>query len=295
MDHVSFYRFAPVSQPDAVAEVVTTLCEAVNVLGYILIAPEGINGMVAGEPEAVTEFCAGLQADAVNEGGFNGIVFKRTRTERRPFRRLKIKVKPELVPLGVEGFDPTARLEDIAAADVPPEQWRELIAREDVLLLDNRNHFEYQIGRFSGAIDPEVSEFRSFAEYVRQQAPSWREEGKSIAMYCTGGIRCEKSSAWMQDLGLTVYQLEGGILNYFQKIPDAERDWEGECFVFDNRVTLDTKLNDCGRTYDDIPGQFPDELVHPHHRPSREGDSSPEPPTSGAGTTAVESGEQAQE
>lgn len=259
MDHVSFYRFVSVPHPEAVAEALSALCEATQVLGYIIVAAEGINGMVAGDPQAIIDFRAGLQDHAINEGGFNGIVFKRTKAERQPFRRLKIKVKPELVPLGVEGFDPTTRLDEIAAADVPPEQWRELIARDDVVLLDNRNHFEYQIGRFIGAVDPEVHEFRSFADYVREQAPTWREDGKTIAMYCTGGIRCEKSSAWMKDLGLKVFQLEGGILNYFQKISDAEKDWDGECFVFDNRVTLDTKLQDCGRTYDDIPGQFPDE------------------------------------
>lgn len=122
------------------------------------------------------------------------------------------------------------------------------------MVLDNRNSFEYEVGRFVGAVDPGVVNFRDFRAYVEANAQQWKDEGKEVAMYCTGGIRCEKSSPWMQDLGLTVHQLQGGILNYFKEMPDADTDFEGECFVFDNRVTLDTHLEDVGRDRSEIDG-----------------------------------------
>ena len=103
-------------------------------------------------------------------------------------------------------------------------------------MIDNRNSFEYRLGRFKHAIDPGVDNFRDFPGYIQAQAPKWKAAGKRVAMYCTGGLRCEKTSSWMQDMGLTVYELDGGILNYFQQMPDADKDWQGECFVFDNRI-----------------------------------------------------------
>lgn len=254
--HASFYQFAPVAAPESVADTVRDMCTRLELLGHVLVAAEGINGMVAGTAEAVQEFVDRLQSSAVNDGSFAGIAVKYTDCRRPPFKKLKVKVKAEIVPLGVADFDPTSRLAEIAAADVPPQQWRELIARKDVVLIDNRNSFEYQVGRFRGATDPEVADFRDFADYVRDHAEQWKKEGTTVAMYCTGGIRCEKSSAWMQDLGLEVRQLQGGIINYFQQIPDADADWDGECFVFDDRVTLNTSCEDTGRTLADIPGQF---------------------------------------
>lgn len=265
VNHASFYQFVPVAKPQVVADAVHELCTRLELLGHVLVAAEGINGMVAGTADAVTEFVAQLQSDAVNDGGFADLVAKRTDCDRPPFKKLKVKVKEEIVPLGVTGFDPTKRLADIAAADVPPQEWREFIARDDVVLIDNRNSFEYQVGRFRGAVDPEVTDFRDFADYVRGHADEWKASGTTVAMYCTGGIRCEKSSAWMQDLGLEVRQLQGGIINYFQQVPDADADWDGECFVFDDRVTLNTRCEDMGRTFKDIPGQFPAGTPFPAH------------------------------
>ena len=128
-----------------------------------------------------------------------------------------------------------------------------------VVLLDNRNSFEYRLGRFQNAIDPQVTNFRDFPAYVQAHLDEWKAQGKRVAMYCTGGIRCEKTSAWMADLGMPVYQLEGGILNYFREMPDAERDWQGECFVFDNRVALDTRLQETDTTLDDVYTGEPDD------------------------------------
>jgi UPF0176 protein len=121
-----------------------------------------------------------------------------------------------------------------------------------VVVLDNRNHFEYRLGHFIGAINPQVEHFRDFAQYVEQHAPEWKARGQKVAMYCTGGIRCEKTSGWMQSLGLDVAQLEGGVLQYFQSNPNAHTDWQGECFVFDNRVALDTGLKETATTDRDV-------------------------------------------
>jgi UPF0176 protein len=158
------------------------------------------------------------------------------------------------VPLGIEGVDGRRG----QAFDVSPAAWRELIARDDVVLLDNRNSFEFRLGRFRNAIDPQVTNFRDFPAYVRAHADGWKAAGKTVAMYCTGGIRCEKTSAWMADLGLPLAQLEGGILNYFAQMPDAQADWQGECFVFDNRVALDTRLQETATTLDDVYTGAPD-------------------------------------
>lgn len=258
MFHIAFYMFAPVPNPEETLEQVKTACG--DLLGNVLVAHEGLNGMLAGSAEELDAFEAAVQSPATNEGRFQGMVFKRTECVEPPFKKFKIKVKKEVVPLGVEGFDPAQRVDDIKAADVQPREWRELIARDDVILIDNRNSFEFQVGRFQGAIDPGISEFRDFTRYVNDNLDEWKDSGKTIAMYCTGGIRCEKSSAWMQDLGLEVRQLEGGILNYFQVMEDAEKDWDGECFVFDDRVTVDTKCQESGKTLRDIPDQFPLEI-----------------------------------
>jgi len=127
-----------------------------------------------------------------------------------------------------------------------------------VVVIDNRNSFEYRLGKFKSAIDPQVANFRDFPNYVEATAQAWKAQGKRVAMYCTGGIRCEKSSVWMREQGLDVFQLEGGILNYFQSMPDAEKDWDGECFVFDNRIALNTKLQETDTTLEQVYDAEPD-------------------------------------
>ena len=208
------------------------------------MASEGINGMLAGSAEQLDAFAAALESDARFHGAFAGMVYKRTRCEVVPFGRLKIHLKKEIVPLGIEGVDATGDI----GINVSPKDWRELIARDDVVLLDNRNSFEYRVGHFVNAVDPGVANFRDFPKYVQEHLPQWQAEGKKVAMYCTGGIRCEKTGAWMAQMGVPVYQLEGGILNYFAQMPDADADWQGDCFVFDNRIALDTHLQQSGAT-----------------------------------------------
>lgn len=250
--HIAFYKFVELDDVDAVVERVRGLTR--ELLGSVLLAGEGINGVLAGEAPALDAFEQTLLEDA----RFAGMVFKRSTCRTAPFARIKVHRKREIVAFGVDGVSGLKpSTED--KSHVSPPQWRELIARDDVVLLDNRNSFEWRLGRFNKAIDPQVANFRDFAAYVQAHAPQWQAEHKRVAMYCTGGIRCEKTSAWMQGLGLEVYQLEGGILNYFQSMPDAMADWQGECFVFDNRVALDTQLQETATTAEQVYAGDPDE------------------------------------
>jgi UPF0176 protein len=253
--HTAFYKFTRLAQPEAVAERLRQLVspQIDGLTGSVLVAAEGINGMLAGMPQALDRIEQALLRDSAFAGAFDGMDFKRSACTTRPFARMKVHVKKEIVPLGIEGVD--ARRTGI---DVSPRDWRELIADPDLVLLDNRNSFEYRLGHFEGAIDPGVSNFRDFPAYVRAHAAQWKAQGKRVAMYCTGGIRCEKTSAWMLDMGLSVYQLEGGILNYFRQMPDAQKDWRGECFVFDNRVALDTRLQETATALEDVYAQEAD-------------------------------------
>lgn len=259
LHHTAFYKFARLVNPGDVVTLLRELAEhpgegLAPLTGSILVAPEGINGMLAGPPDALDAIERALTSDARLGGAFGGMVFKRTVCRTVPFRRLKVHLKAEIVPLGIDGVDAATK----TGINVSPQDWRHLIRQPDIVLLDNRNSFEFRLGRFENAIDPQVTNFRDFPAYVREHIDAWKAEGKRVAMYCTGGIRCEKTSAWMRDLGMPVYQLEGGILNYFKEMPDAERDWQGECFVFDNRVALDTHLQETDTTVEDVYTAEPD-------------------------------------
>lgn len=234
--HDSFYRFVKIANPAALVSALTTLCDDAGVLGSILVAEEGINGMLAGTEAQLELIKHELEAD----GRFADMLYKRTPCSVMPFKRLKVKQKREIVPLGIDGVDATSQ----TGKNISPEDWPVLISQDDVVLLDNRNSFEVQLGHFRGALDPGVDNFREFAAFVEAHQQEWQD--KRVAMYCTGGIRCEKASAWMLELGLDVYQLEGGILNYFARVPNAAEAFGGECFVFDERISLDTRLQETG-------------------------------------------------
>lgn len=255
LEHSAFYRFVPLADPSAIAARLRELAAALN--GSILVAPEGINGAVAGNPAALDAFEAALRGDALFSGQFSGMAFKRSRCSSVPFRRMKVHCKPELVALGVPQYQEIPATRD-SVHHASPEEWRQLIAQEDVVVLDNRNRFEFRLGHFQGAVDPGVTHFRDFVRYVETHAPAWKAEGKRVAMYCTGGIRCEKTGGWMESLGLRVSMLEGGILNYFQTLPDAQNEWQGECFVFDNRIALNTQLQETGTTAENVYANEPD-------------------------------------
>jgi UPF0176 protein len=240
--HDAFYKFVRIDDVPGYIAHFEELCGKAGVMGNILVAKEGINGMLAGTEQQLQVF----RDDLAGDPKFDGMIYKRTSCSKMPFKRLKVRLKKEIVPLGLDDVDATTN----SGINLSPEDWRDFIRRDDVVLIDNRNSFEYEIGHFKNAIDPGVQHFRKFAEYVEENLPNW--QGKDIAMYCTGGIRCEKTTAWLADKGLKIYQLEGGILNYFMQIPDADQDYEGSCFVFDDRRALDTQLNEVAIRPEDI-------------------------------------------
>ena len=244
--HDAFYKFVSVADPDTLAARLTELCRSAGVLGSILVATEGINGMLAGTEAQLGQVQDGLREDE----RFSDLFYKRTFCKQIPFKRLKIKVKAELVPLGVDGVDGAGLDEAATVGTLSPAEWRELLEQDDVVLIDNRNAFEYELGHFKNAVNPQVTSFRDFAEYAESHLDEW--QGKKVAMYCTGGIRCEKTVAWLRGSGLELYQLHGGILHYLAELP-GDAAWGGECFVFDDRVTLDAHLQETDTGLEDIP------------------------------------------
>lgn len=255
--HTSFYRFVALSDPDGVVEILRELVAPLT--GNVLVAEEGISGALAGASDQIDAFERAMAQDVRLQGLFSDMPFKRSACQTPPFWKVRVHRKREIVALGLDGV--SGLVPDRASGQhLNPQQWRDLIAQDNVVVIDNRNSFEYRLGRFKNAIDPHVDNFRDFPDYVSSHAEQWKEEGKKVAMYCTGGIRCEKTSAWMQQFGLDVYQLDGGIMNYFQSMPDADKDWQGECFVFDNRIAIDTQLQETSTTADDVYDDSPDEI-----------------------------------
>ena len=272
--HSAFYRFTPVEDPQALADAVRTLARQRGLTGSIVVASEGISGAVAGLPAALQAFEQELQQPALLQARLRGLAFKHSACVHAPFARLKVSVKPEIVALGLPPASASAAPSSTAppgADRLSPHAWHDRLLRDDVLVLDNRNHFEFRLGHFRNAVDPQVHNFRDFVACVEQQAPAWRADGRPLAMYCTGGIRCEKAAPWMRSLGLQVLQLEGGILNYLQQRPgDGGRQgewqrhshhvWLGECFVFDNRIALDSELQETPTTSEAVfDARHPDE------------------------------------
>lgn len=252
--HSAFYRFTPVPDPVAAAEAIRSL--ATGLFGSITVAGEGLNGAVAGVPEAVHGFERALQGAGLLKDALHGMAFKHSNCTTPPFARLKVLVKPEIVALGLPGGSTLPAPDERDDSHLSPEQWHALLAQGDAVLLDNRNHFEFRLGHFKGAADPQVSHFRDLVDYVQRHAPGWRQAGRPVAMYCTGGVRCDKTAPWLRSLGLKVWQLDGGILNYFAQVPEpadgAGADWQGECFVFDRRVALNPELHETATTAEQV-------------------------------------------
>jgi UPF0176 protein len=226
---LSFYKFVDLHGLAEIKDSLLLFCEKNGINGTLILASEGINATVSGPPEAIDRLIAYLEGDP----RFSGTQYKLSYNERSPFHRLKVKFKKELVPMGVGGIKPQC----LSGQRIPPEQWNELISRPDVLLIDTRNNYENRVGTFRGAVNPETDHFREFPEYVRQNLDPG--EHKEIAMFCTGGIRCEKATSYLLERGFKrVYQLEGGVLSYLERIPGEQSLWEGECFVFDGRTSV---------------------------------------------------------
>ncbi|CUS41380.1 Rhodanese domain protein UPF0176 [hydrothermal vent metagenome] len=204
-----------------------------DVKGTLLLANEGINGTVAGSREGIDALLDYLRRDE----RLADVGTKESFDDEMPFYRTKVKLKKEIVTMGVEGIDPKR----VVGTYVKPKDWNALISDPDVILVDTRNDYEVGIGTFKGALDPNTKTFREFPQYVKENLDP--QKHKKVAMFCTGGIRCEKSTAYLKEQGFDeVYHLEGGILKYLEEVPKEETMWEGECFVFDNRVTVDHDL-----------------------------------------------------
>lgn len=229
----ALYQFARFDDPKTLRAPLLALCEANGVRGTLLLAREGINGTIAGSDsgvEAVLDHIRTLP-------GCDAIEVKESRAEGLPFHRTKVRLKKEIVTMGQPDLDPLAGV----GTYVAPEDWSALISDPDTIVIDTRNDYEVQIGSFEGAIDPQTTSFREFPEWFRAKRAELEAEGRSpkIAMFCTGGIRCEKSTAFARAEGVEdVFHLKGGILNYLEHVPESESLWRGECFVFDERVSV---------------------------------------------------------
>jgi UPF0176 protein len=229
----ALYQFVALPDYRALREPLRQLCDRLNIKGSVLLAEEGVNGTVAGEAGAIASFIDQLRCDPMFGGRFNTPELKFSAAAEMPFRRLKVRLKKEIVTLGEPAVDPTRRV----GAYVAAEDWNALLATPDMVLIDTRNAFEVAMGTFVGALDPGLSRFSDFRAFVRRSLDPARH--KRIAMFCTGGIRCEKASSYMLSQGFAeVYHLKGGILAYLERIPEADSWWRGDCFVFDERVAL---------------------------------------------------------
>jgi UPF0176 protein len=228
----AFYQFAALPDFQELREPLRVFAAGLGLKGSVLLAHEGINGTVAGGDEAIDAFVGELQRGTLFGGRLDNLELKFSSASEMPFQRLKVRLKKEIVTLG-DTVDPKRQV----GTYVEPSDWNELIAAHDTLVIDTRNAFEVAMGSFEGAIDPGIRSFGQFKEFAAEKLDPAKH--KRIAMFCTGGIRCEKASAYLLARGFDeVYHLKGGILRYLEGVPEQESRWRGECFVFDERVAL---------------------------------------------------------
>jgi len=235
----AFYQFVPLPDFEALREPLRNMCVALDIRGIILLASEGINGTVAGRDVAIDALMNQLQNGALFGGRLNALELKFSGASDMPFNRMKVRLKKEIVRLGDPDTDPNTKV----GTYVDAVDWNALIGQDDVLLLDTRNAFEVEMGTFEGAVDPKITRFGEFPDYAARALDPAKH--KKVAMFCTGGIRCEKASSYLLSQGFEeVYHLKGGILKYLEEIPQAQSLWRGECFVFDQRIALGHGLSE---------------------------------------------------
>lgn len=225
----ALYKFVSLPDYKNLQQPLLDVCIKHNIKGTLLLALEGINGTIAGLPDDIQAVLSYLRQDP----RLHDLEHKESYADKHPFYRMKVKLKKEIVTMGVEGVNPN----NVVGTYVKPEDWNDLISDPDVILLDTRNDYEVHIGTFKGAVDPKTTTFREFPKFVEQNLDKTKH--KKVAMFCTGGIRCEKASSYMKQQGFEeVYHLQGGILKYLENVPKEQSLWEGECFVFDQRVAV---------------------------------------------------------
>lgn len=226
---VTFYKFVKLADISDRQLSILSYCQAQGVKGTILLATEGINGTIAGTSQAIDAVLSDLRADPL----LADLEYKESYTDKPPFARMKVRLKKEIVTMGLPEIDPS----NLVGTYVNPQEWNRIISNPEVTVIDTRNDYEVGIGSFQKAQNPHTDSFREFPEYVRQNLNP--NQHKKVALFCTGGIRCEKATSFMLAQGFSeVYHLKGGILKYLQEVPAAESLWEGECFVFDERVAV---------------------------------------------------------
>ena len=235
----ALYKFTKILNPFKIHNNIRSKLKNHNVNGTILVGEEGINGTISSNSkdnlDKAIEFISKLE-------GFKNLEVKYSFSEKNPFIRLKVKLKKEIVTIGDTSVDPTK----IVGEYVSPAEWNELIDNKDTIVIDTRNNYEYSIGTFKNSLNPKTSKFREFPNWIKEQKFTKEDKKhKNIAMFCTGGIRCEKASSLMKAQGFdNVFHLKGGILKYFEDIPEADTRWQGECFVFDDRVSVKHDLSE---------------------------------------------------
>lgn len=229
----ALYLFVALPDFEALRAPLTEFCDARQIKGTLLLAREGINGTVAGSPAAIDELISYLKTDNIFHNRLAPVDVKYSLSDKAPFRRLKVRLKTEIVTLRAPEADPTQQV----GTYVDPQNWNEIISDPEMVVIDTRNDYEVAIGTFKGALDPETKSFTEFKDWVATHLDP--TETRKVAMFCTGGIRCEKASSYMMAHGFEeVYHLKGGILRYLEEQPEAESLWEGGCFVFDDRVAV---------------------------------------------------------
>src|SRR5258706_5210175 len=229
----AFYQFAALPDSGELREPLRAICAELDLKGSVLLAHEGINGTLAGSAEAITALVEEMQFGTLFGGRLDNLELKFSQGSAMPFQRLKIRLKKEIVTLGDAATDPTQQV----GIYVAPADWNALIATPDTVVIDTRNAFEVAMGTFPGAVDPGIQSFGQFKDFAARHLDPAKH--RKVAMFCTGGIRCEKASAYLLARGFAeVYHLKGGILRYLEGVPEAESRWRGECFGFDDRVAL---------------------------------------------------------
>lgn len=235
---VALYKFCKIEDPIYFQKFIKSELSSLNILGTIIIGEEGINGTISGNESSLNEAITSLKSINL----FQDLDLKESYSSKKPFLRLKIKIKEEIVSMGLRDIDPTTQ----AGQYVVPEAWNNLINDKDTVLIDTRNNYEYSIGSFENSLNPETNNFKEFPKWVEKQGFNESDKkSKNFAMFCTGGIRCEKASSYMKNHGFkNVFHLKGGILKYLEKIDVKDSKWKGECFVFDDRVSVKHDLSE---------------------------------------------------